>query len=162
MSPTKTQKKTPAEAIFREVGLDITDDVQQLPILPLRGMLVFPYAITHLDVGRENSLKAVNIAMESEDKLILLLMQKNPKIDDPDEDDVYQMGTIARIHQILKLPGGTVRILVEGLCRGEVEQHIRMADYMSARVKAQREYITCEDLEVEALKSSLQKASLSL
>jgi ATP-dependent Lon protease len=89
---------------------------RQLPLLPLRGILVFPYMVVHLDVGREKSIAAMEEAMV-QDKQILLATQKDPRIDDPNPEDIYPVGTIAEIKQLLKIPGGTIRVLVEGISR---------------------------------------------
>ena len=90
-----------------------------LPLLPLRGLTVFPYMTLHFDVGREKSIKAVEEAMNN-DQLIFLSSQKDIKTDDPKPEDVYSFGTVTRIKQIMKLQNGNVRILVEGLNRGKI------------------------------------------
>ncbi|NLG86128.1 MAG: endopeptidase La, partial [Firmicutes bacterium] len=90
-----------------------------LPLLPLRGIQVFPYMVVHLDVGRSKSIAAMEEAMV-QDKQILLATQKNPRVDEPETDDIYPVGTVAEIKQLLKIPGGTVRVLVEGLARGRI------------------------------------------
>ena len=90
-----------------------------LPLLPLRGLTVFPYMTLHFDVGREKSIKAVEEAMNNE-QLILLSSQKDIKTDDPKPEDVYSFGTVSKIKQIMKLQNGNVRILVEGIARGKI------------------------------------------
>ena len=87
---------------------------REIPLLPLRGMLVFPYTVIHLDVGRKKSINAIEEAM-LEGKEIFLTSQKEAQTDDPEETDIYIIGTVAEIRQILKMPGGTMRVLVEGL-----------------------------------------------
>ena len=91
----------------------------QLPLLPLRGVIVFPNMVLHLDVGRERSIKALDEAMVNDSK-IMLVAQKEAQIDEPEPDDLYPLGTIANIKQMLKLPGGTIRVLVEGLSRARI------------------------------------------
>ena len=91
----------------------MSDEVKSLPVLPLRDIVVFPNVTTPLFVGREKSINALDFVM-SESKKILLLTQKNPDIDDPKDKDLYSIGTIAEVLQLLKLPDGTVKILVEG------------------------------------------------
>lgn len=109
-----------------------------MPTLPLRGILVFPYMVIHLDVGRERSMAAIEEAM-LRDRQILLLSQKEMEIDSPAADDLYSVGTIAEIKQLLRLPGGTLRVLVEGLCRGKVEEFLAEEPYFKVRVlKVQR------------------------
>ena len=92
---------------------------QILPLLPLRGLTVFPYMILHFDVGREKSIKALEEAMVN-NQLIFLVAQKDSSIKEPNENDIYKVGTISKIKQLLKLPGDTVRVLVEGLNRAEL------------------------------------------
>ena len=87
--------------------------INSLPVLPLRDIVVFPNSTTPLFVGREKSINALDFAM-NESKKIVLLTQKNPDIDNPGEKDLYSIGTVAEVLQLLKLPDGTVKILVEG------------------------------------------------
>ncbi|NLZ39239.1 MAG: endopeptidase La [Firmicutes bacterium] len=124
-----------------------------LPLLPLRGVLVFPNMVLHLDVGRERSVKALEQAMV-EDNQILLVAQKEAKIDDPTPEDLYKMGTVAQIKQMLKLPGGTIRVLVEGLARANVISFIAEDPFF----KVEAEELTEEShksIEVEALMRSV-------
>ena len=107
---------------------------RQLPLLPLRGILVFPYMVIHLDVGRERSMAAIEKAM-LEDRIILLASQKEMEIDAPTSDDLYEMGTIAEIKQLLKLPGGTMRVLVEGISRGRVLEFLEEETYFKVRIE---------------------------
>jgi len=106
---------------------------RKYPILPLRGILVFPHMVIHLDVGRERSIAAIEEAMLS-DRQILLLSQKEMEIDSPTTDDLYTVGTIADIKQLLRLPGGTLRVLVEGICRGKVLEFLAEEPYFEAQV----------------------------
>lgn len=94
--------------------------VSLLPILPLRDVVVYPNMVIPLFVGRDRSMKALDMAMEGE-KQIVLLAQKSPDIDDPSADDLYTIGTIANIIQLLKLPDGTIKVLVEGTRRVAVK-----------------------------------------
>ncbi|MFB1051802.1 endopeptidase La [Paraliobacillus sp. JSM ZJ581] len=93
----------------------------KLPLLPLRGLLVFPSMVVHLDVGRERSVQALEKAMMEENK-IFLVAQKESSVENPTKDDLYQIGTIAYVKQMLKLPNGTFRVLVEGLDRGKIKK----------------------------------------
>ncbi len=93
---------------------------EKLPVLPLRGVLVFPNMVLHLDVGRERSISALEKAM-MEDNRILLITQREAKMDEPGRDDLYDVGTVAKVKQMIKLPGGTIRVLVEGLNRAKIE-----------------------------------------
>src|SRR5690625_6911845 len=84
----------------------------EAPLLPLRGILVFPSVVIHLDVGREKSIKALENAMMG-DQTIFLSTQKEAAIEEPIPEDIYRIGTLAKINQMLKLPNGTIRVLVE-------------------------------------------------
>ncbi|RNC29960.1 MAG: Lon protease 1 [Candidatus Dichloromethanomonas elyunquensis] len=106
---------------------------REIPVLPLRGILVFPYMVIHLDVGRERSMAAIEETM-LKDRQILLLSQKETEIDSPTTDDLYTIGTIAEIKQLLRLPGGTLRVLVEGICRGKVQEFLTEEPYFKAGV----------------------------
>jgi ATP-dependent Lon protease len=105
----------------------------ELPLLPLRDVVVYPHMVIPLFVGREKSIEALEAAMTG-DKQILLLAQKNPADDDPGEDALYRVGTIATVLQLLKLPDGTVKVLVEGEQRGAVERFGQVDGYLSAEV----------------------------
>ena len=92
-----------------------------LPVLPLRDIVVFPNLVAPLFVGREQSVNALNHVMTS-DKKIFLLSQRNSKIDNPNKDNLYSFGTIAKVIQLLKLPDGTLKVLVEGIQRAKVKK----------------------------------------
>ncbi|PWB35671.1 endopeptidase La [Pseudomonas sp. SDI] len=104
-----------------------------LPLLPLRDVVVYPHMVIPLFVGREKSIEALEAAMTGE-KQILLLAQKNPADDDPGEDALYRVGTIATVLQLLKLPDGTVKVLVEGEQRGSVERFVEVDGHIRADV----------------------------
>ncbi|MFQ3596685.1 MAG: LON peptidase substrate-binding domain-containing protein, partial [Sphingomonadaceae bacterium] len=104
-----------------------------LPVLPLRDIVVFPQMIVPLFVGREKSVKALELAMQG-DKTIFLLSQKNPSDEDPGQQDLYDMGTVATVLQLLKLPDGTVKVLVEGQRRGAVVALEAHPDHWTATV----------------------------
>ncbi|EPZ49017.1 endopeptidase La [Alicyclobacillus acidoterrestris] len=89
------------------------------PLLPLRGLLVYPSMVLHFDVGRPKSVKALEQAMV-DDHLIVLASQEDGQVDEPQKDDLYQVGTLARVKQMMKLPNGTIRVLVEGLSRAQI------------------------------------------
>ena len=87
------------------------------PLLPLRDVVVFPHMVIPLFVGREKSVKALDNAMKG-DRLIVLATQRDAQVSSPAKDDLYEVGTIAEILQLLKLPDGTIKVLVEGISRG--------------------------------------------
>ena len=103
-------------------------------LLPLRGVLVFPYMIIHLDVGREKSINALEQVM-MQDRLIMLATQKDAQNDKPQPGDIYEAGTVAEIKQLLKLPGGTMRVLVEGLHRARITRFVREEPYFEVDVQ---------------------------
>lgn len=94
-------------------------DLTVHPLLPLRDIVIFPYMVTPLFVGRPRSIRALEGAMES-DKLVFLATQKDPKTDEPTERDLYEIGTVGQVIQLLKLPDGTVKVLIEGKYRGRM------------------------------------------
>ncbi|ENH95772.1 ATP-dependent proteinase La 1 [Gracilibacillus halophilus YIM-C55.5] len=94
-----------------------------IPLLPLRGLLVFPGMVVHLDVGRDKSIQSLEKAMVDEEK-IFLAAQKESAVDEPSTEDIYTIGTVVKVNQMLKLPNGTMRVLVEGLYRAEIHQYI--------------------------------------
>src|SRR5437870_12285677 len=101
------------------------------PVLPLRDIVVFPHMIVPLFVGREKSIRALEEVMKN-DALILLATQKNASDDDPSPDSIYEIGTLASVLQLLKLPDGTVKVLVEGAERAKVEKYTDRSDYYEA------------------------------
>ncbi|MBX0358899.1 endopeptidase La [Halobacillus sp. Nhm2S1] len=106
---------------------------KKIPLLPLRGLLVYPSMVLHLDVGREKSVQALEQSM-MDDNEIFLVSQKEVNIDEPSKDDLYEIGTIARVKQMVKLPNGTNRVLVEGLYRARVEQLVDDEDFYHANI----------------------------
>jgi ATP-dependent Lon protease len=104
-----------------------------IPLLPLRGLLVYPTMVLHLDVGREKSVSALEQAMV-DDHMILLSTQEEIHIDEPTEKQIYKIGTIAQVKQMLKLPNGTIRVLVEGLNRARINEFIDNEKYMQVVV----------------------------
>ena len=101
------------------------------PVLPLRDIVVFPGMIVPLFVGREKSVKALEEVMR-DDKHILVVTQKNAQDDDPAPDQIYSTGTIATVLQLLKLPDGTVKVLVEGLSRATIDNYLQTEEYFEA------------------------------
>jgi ATP-dependent Lon protease len=127
---------------------------RELPMLPLRGVLVFPYTVIHLDVGRKKSITAIEEAM-LESKEVFLATQKEAQTDEPEDDDIYEVGTVAEIRQILKMPGGTMRVLVEGLRRGRIENYVSHDPYIKVEIREFENDINYKNTEVEALMRTL-------
>jgi len=136
---------------------------EKLPVLMLRDIVVFPYMVVPLFVGREKSKNAIDTALSS-DRMILLLTQKNMEIEEPKSEDVYEMGTVALVMRMLKLPDGRVRILAQGLVRAKVELLEEDKPFYSAKISVKHDTEELEKaIEVEALirnvRSGLDKAS---
>ncbi|WP_042146205.1 endopeptidase La [Paucisalibacillus sp. EB02] len=112
----------------------MTSESKQVPLLPLRGLLVFPTMVLHLDVGRDKSVAAIEKAMV-DDQIIFLAAQKKVSIDEPTPEEIYRIGTLAKIKQMLKLPNGTFRVLVEGLNRGEIIRFIEQEEEFIVEVQ---------------------------
>ncbi|WP_405723726.1 endopeptidase La [Anaerovibrio slackiae] len=127
------------------------ENVVVLPVLPLRGMMVFPYMMVHLDAGREQSISALEKAMLVEDKHVFLVAQRDSDLEDPQMSDLYSVGTVAEIKHLMKLPDGAIRVLVEGLYRGQIVSAIEQEDdYLIANVREYHDKID-KSIEMEAL-----------
>ncbi|MBM7691962.1 ATP-dependent Lon protease [Peribacillus deserti] len=124
-----------------------------VPLLPLRGLLVYPTMVLHLDVGRDKSVHALEKAMV-DDHLIFLTTQKDVSIDEPAEQDIYEMGTLTKVKQMLKLPNGTIRVLVEGLKRARILTFYDEETHFSAKLETFEDSIE-KDVEHQALMRSL-------
>jgi ATP-dependent Lon protease len=105
-----------------------------LPVLPLRDVVVYPHMVIPLFVGREKSIKALEAAME-QDKQILLVAQQSASLDDPQPDDIYTTGTLSNILQLLKLPDGTIKVLVEGIERASLRKYVDKEEYFTAEME---------------------------
>jgi ATP-dependent Lon protease len=125
-----------------------------LPVLPLRDVVVFPHMVIPLFVGREKSIRALDMAMEG-DRRILLVAQTSAETDDPGAADLYPMGTLAQVLQLLKLPDGTIKVLVEGVARARVEQVGERDGALTGRGQVVESTDGREQREVEAVARSL-------
>ncbi|WP_285398490.1 endopeptidase La [Lysinibacillus sp. fls2-241-R2A-57] len=124
-----------------------------VPLLPLRGLLVYPSMVLHIDVGRNRSVAALEQAM-LEDQLIVLVTQKEMHDEQPEEQDLYTIGTIAYVKQMLKLPNGTLRILVEGVARATWSNYQALEKYTVVDIDVKEETID-KDVETQALMRTL-------
>jgi len=131
----------------------IAGETRAYPVLPLRDIVVFPHMIVPLFVGREKSIKALEEVMRS-DTFILLATQKNPSDDDPAASAIYEVGTLASVLQLLKLPDGTVKVLVEGAARAKVQLYSDRTDYYEASALVLADS-SGEQVEAEALARSV-------
>src|SRR5437879_10035163 len=135
----------------------------ELPLLPLRDIVIYPFMIVPLFVSREKSIRAVDEAL-GEHRMILLTCQKDLDKEEPQQDDFYKIGTVAVIMRMLKLPDGRIRILVQGISRAQVESVDVSGECLHARVQPMEEVMAPErSLEVEALmrnvRASMEKAA---
>lgn len=131
------------------------EDIKRLPLLPLRGLTIFPYMVLHFDVGRPKSIAALEAAMVN-DQEIFLSSQVDSKIDEPDQNEIYEVGTIAKIKQMLKLPGDTIRVLVEGLERGKILDYVKDEPYYEVDLMTPIKYNYRDmELEMEAVARSV-------
>ena len=138
-----SQKRAPAKP----------GNVDSYPVLPLRDIVVFPHMIVPLFVGREKSIRALEEVMKA-DKFILLATQQNAADDDPSTDSIFKTGTLATVLQLLKLPDGTVKVLVEGVTRAMVKRYTRTDEYYEADASVIADDIA-DPVEVEALGRSV-------
>ena len=124
-----------------------------VPVLPLRDVVVYPHMVIPLFVGREKSIKALDAAM-SDNKQILLVAQKSADVDEPQPGDMYEIGTLASILQLLKLPDGTVKVLVEGAERAAIKSMVAVEDFFTAEIEAAGDVIELPEREMEVLMRS--------
>ena len=132
-------------------------EAQVLPLLPLRDIVIFPHMVAPLFVGRPKSVAALSNAMNTEDKRIFLATQSKAGIDNPTEKDIYRIGVIGTVLQLLRLPDGTVKALVEGQTRARIRQFIKAEDYFKVELDAISDRIGSE-AEVEALARSVKES----
>ncbi len=102
---------------------------KNIPMVALRDVIVFPHMALHFEVGRDKSVSAVEKAMEN-DQIIFLAAQKDRDTEDPQSDEIYEIGTVSRIKQILKLPGNVIRVLVKGVYRARIDRYVDSPEYL--------------------------------
>src|SRR5690349_9163254 len=125
-----------------------------LPVLPLRDVVVYPHMVIPLFVGRDKSMRALEQAMEGE-RQILLVAQKSPDIDDPASDDLHEIGTLAGVLQLLKLPDGTVKVLVEGQARVSIEEYRNEGGMLTARSRVIEPVYSAKERELDVISRTL-------
>jgi ATP-dependent Lon protease len=125
-----------------------------LPVLPLRDVVVYPHMVIPLFVGRDRSIKALDQAMAG-DKQILLIAQRSPDIDDPGADDLHKVGTLAQVLQLLKLPDGTIKVLVEGTARVAIDGYGEREGALTATGKVVDSVYERSEREIEVTMRSL-------
>ena len=133
--------------------VEFVDESSGIPVLPLRDVVVYPHMVIPLFVGRDKSIVALDKAMAA-GKRILLVAQKKADLDDPQPNDLYEVGTLATILQLLKLPDGTVKVLVEGAERALIDR-IDVADYFSAEITVLAEEDRHDEREIDVLVRSI-------
>jgi ATP-dependent Lon protease len=138
--------------INRRSGEEGTNRIQMVPLLPLRDIVVFPHMVAPLFIGREKSIAALEYAM-GQDKYVLLCTQKDARRDEPKEAEIYRIGTLAAILQMLRLPDGTVKVLIEGKYRAQVRQFLPSSHFFQVEVEEIPE-IWDSSAELEAMRRS--------
>ena len=123
-----------------EVSTRVKKIEENIPLLPLRGLLVFPSMVLHIDVGRERSVAALEHAMLGDNR-IFLATQQDMRVESPDKNDLYDVGTVANVKQMLKLPNGTLRILVEGVTRAKMVDYAEGDKFTSVNVELYKDSV---------------------
>ncbi|MDD6254577.1 MAG: endopeptidase La [Eubacteriales bacterium] len=130
----------------------LEDDEDGIPVIPLRGVTIFPTMLLHFDVGREKSISALENAMMTNQE-VFLITQKNAETDLPTEEDLYEVGTTAHIKQMLRLPGNSIRVLAEGVSRGRIRHMIQEVPFFKADIEILRDHMSEDDeIRVTALR----------
>ncbi|HYS78205.1 MAG TPA: endopeptidase La [Candidatus Dormibacteraeota bacterium] len=130
---------------------------KELPVLPLRDIVVYPFIIVPLSVSRERSIKAIDQAL-AENRMILLVSQKNSQVEEPAEKDLFNIGTVGVIMRMLKLPDGRIRVLVQGVCRARVDEFVRGESFTTARLTRIVEPAVKPAMEQEAMMRTVKKS----
>src|SRR5215468_2138554 len=129
---------------------------ETLPLLPVRDTVLFPGAVLPLTVGRESSLALVN-SLEGDEKLLAVVAQLDPRIEDPSAADLHKVGTVAKVHKTVKMPNGNVVVFLEGLQRVQVVDLIGLRPFLQAQVEAMPDVQGEQDNELETLQRNAQK-----
>lgn len=129
----------------------------ELPLIPLRDVVVFPQMVTPLFVSRAKSIAAMEQALLRDDRLVVLSAQKDPECEEPQVDDIYQTGTLAEVMQMLKLPDGTVKVLVEGSCRVSIDELIEGPTHLVAKVTELQELVNDDEQTKTLVRITVEK-----
>ncbi len=143
--------------MFDQININEEEKSVVIPLLPLRDVVVFPHMIVPLFVGRERSIAALESAMKYE-KGIFMVAQKNAKKDDPNQEDIYSVGTIGIIIQLLRLPDGTVKVLVEGKMRGAIKEYLQNDDFFLVKINEINDIDDHNDVKKQALMRSIKES----
>ena len=122
----------------------------QLPILPLRGLVVYPETAVPLSIGQPRSIRLVDDVLSADDRLIGLVTSKDPQNEHPGPEDLYRVGTVASVHRLFRAPDGTIRLLVQGITRFEIKKFVEEEPYLKAKIRLSPVKVE-HDLEVDAL-----------
>lgn len=157
----ETEKKDDFSEEYQPSGeqINLADIPDEMPLLPVRDVVIYSYMILPLMVGREKSIKAVEQAL-SHDRLIFLATQRSSTKEDPGPDDIYSVGTVALVVKMLKLPDGRVKILVQGIAKGRILSYLSTDDFFVVKIeKIPEPPVASMNLEVEALMRSVKENS---
>ena len=144
LSSLESSDAAPAEDIEDLVHVgELADD--GMPVIPLRGITIFPTMLLHFDVGREKSVSALENAMMT-GQMVFLVTQKNAETDLPTQEDFYEIGTTANIKQMLRLPGNSIRVLAEGISRGRITEMVHEIPFFRARIEVLEDVVVAADL----------------
>lgn len=132
----------------------------RLPLIPLRGLTIFPNMVLHFDVGRDKSIASINEAMMNDEE-IFLVAQNDIEQEEPEVKDIRNIGTICKIKQIIKLPGNTMRVLVEGVVRGKIIKYFDNENFFEVEIKQIHEEVDKDDLSIKGYFNTLKRVFLS-
>ena len=132
----------------------LSDEMQEVPVLPLRDVVVYPHMVIPLFVGREKSIRALDAAMAN-DKQIFLVAQRSAELDEPTTEEIYRVGTLSSVLQLLKLPDGTIKVLVEGAARARAVHFLEKEEYLSAQITRVKMTPQADERELEVLARSV-------
>ena len=122
----------------------------ELPVLPLRGVVVYPQTAVPLTIGQPRSIRLVDDVVASDERLIALVASRDPELETPGPDDLFTIGTVAMIHRLFRAPDGTIRLVVQGMTRCKVDEYVQVEPYLKGVISVIPEIVE-DDVEVEAL-----------